>query len=258
MPSYGIWGLVMAVSVLSDPMDFISSEQIQQMEANETDGFMVLDRHCCHHYVNKTWFFWENLSSSFKYFGKAFFEIPAPPYQTIGDQVHQQFEQYLCRRKTEAFLEVHRWLHKDGWRAAVSTVDFVKSPEGDIAGFLYKSTLLKNKFVDKYMDARNKLGIYEKEASMRLENPEGLTDKEFNDVFMLMMGYNTKEAAFQRGVTQSAICMTLSAARLNLHLDNNQQLLEYAMDNHWYDYLPAMMRKSEGCYLLNDRSSYAV
>ena len=124
--------------------------------------------------------------------------------------------------------------------------------------FLVRFKLLSSLFVNQHMNVYEKLGVYEKESTMLLENPGGLADTEFDDVFMLMMGYNTKQAGLQRGVTQNAVCMTLSSARLKLHLDNNEQLLEYAMDNHWYNYLPAMMRHSDGCYELSSNSVYAA
>ena len=122
----------MAVSVQGDPMSFVSPGQMQQMDANETDIFIVLDRECCHHYVNKPWFIWENLKTSFDYHGKELREIPSIPYQSVGDQNRQQLGQYLNRRKTSSFLEVHQWFHKSGWRATINTVDFLKNTEGSV------------------------------------------------------------------------------------------------------------------------------
>ena len=246
----------MAVSVQGDPMSFVSPGQMQQMDANETDVFIILDRECCHHYVNKPWFMWENLKSRYNYHGKELTEIPSAPYQLVGEQVRRKFNLFFHRRQTQSFLEVHQWLHKDAWRAIISSADFIRNTEGDVEGVLWRALLLPNSVVNLHMDIRDKLGVYEKESTMLLENPEGLADTEFDDVFMLMMGYNTKQAGFQRGVTQNAVCMTLSSARLKLHLDNNEQLLEYAMDNHWYNYLPAMMRNSNRCYPLSSNSSY--
>lgn len=238
------------------PIDCFSQEEMRQMDANDSDFIIILDSNYCHCYVSKSWFFWEGLDSKYDYLGKEFLEIPSVPYQAVGDINLRKFDSVCLRRESAYIVETHKWLHKEEWRCAVYEISPLYDNNEDFIGMMVFGRLLPNCLASCHFEVLDQLGVG-RDVSQSLENPGELSDTEFNDLFMLMIGYNAKQIAFQRDVTQSAVLNSLSSARLKVHLENNEQLLEYAMDNRWYEYLPKMMRNIHSSYPLYPDSLFS-
>ena len=203
-------------------------------------------------YATPMWYLWQNINSSkFNVVDRLISEIPSKSFIECGYEIANQHHKTVSSGQSTLTLQIHEWLHKEGWRASLSKMEVLKNDQGKKIGLVAKACLLQDTVVKNCQQIRKKMGFDETESVMILETPKGINNVEFNDLFLLMMGTTPKEISFVRNVHSSVVYKNLDKVRDRHKLSNNKQLIDFAVSSNWHNYLPPILRNKECALSVN-------
>ena len=207
--------------------------------------------HLCY-FVNDYWRQLHGLGTAVSAIeGLSYSSMPHKAFDHCAEQFQAHDQRIFDTRATLSSLEIHEYETRNGWQAFHLT-SRPRIVDGKLLGLIGEALPLPEHIARHYWDTKEKVVAHygQNDGKILLCNPDGLCDCEFENVYLLMLGLKPQQIARHRGVAPSTVYTTLNTLRLRLNADNNAQLIEYAVNQRWFNYIPAMYRGKESTILL--------
>ena len=232
------------------PIVNLSNDELDRMNKSPNFYHIVDNEHRCY-FVNDSWCRLHNIKRG-SLDGLPYSAIPHNAYDTCCDRFEEHDLQVLRSKKMVPSLEIHEY-SKNGWLALLLTITPVFEGK-DISGLICLAKPLPTFLAEKYYKIRSQTSMSRIKTGfgMKLTNPEGLHDAEFDTAYLFMMGLQPKQIAAHRCISESTVYATLTNIRIRCGLEKNKQIIDYGMENQWYDYIPNMFRRTETVLRINN------
>lgn len=221
----------------------LSDDKLDELEQS-SDLWLVLGTKHEILYANTVWYQWHDLKrSQFDVEGKVYSEVPHKAYATCTKEFEEHDRLVIEEKKTIPSIEIHDYKFFNGRMAIYSeTIPVVQDEE--VTKLCIRARKLPLYYLSKIKKQTNCFSSKDNDINLFLDNPDKLPDACFDTVYLFMLGLKSKDIAYYRKVSESTVRNTLVNVRIRFGLDKCSDILEYAAENHWYSYIPAMFRTS--------------
>lgn len=228
----------------------LPNDELDRMNESPDFYHIVDNEHRCF-FVNDSWCRLHNIKRN-SLDGLPYSAIPHKAYDTCCDRFEEHDLQVFRSKKTVPSLEIHEYKN-NGWLALLLTIVPVFEDKG-ISGLICLAKPLPDFLAEKYYKIRSQASMSKVKSGfgMILANPENLHDAEFDTAYLFMMGLQPKQIASHRNVSENTIYATLTNIRIKCGLERGRQIIDYGMENSWYDHIPNMFRKTETALRINN------
>ncbi|MCW7552823.1 hypothetical protein NX722_09245 [Endozoicomonas gorgoniicola] len=232
------------------PVVNLSSDELDRMNESPDFFHIVDNEHRCY-FVNDSWCRLHNIKRG-SLDGLPYSAIPHKAYDTCCDRFEEHDLQVFRSKKTVPSLEIHEY-SKNEWLALLLIIAPVFE-DNNISGLICSAKPLPVFLADKYHKIRSQIStsLVKTGFGMKLSNPEKLHDAEFDTAYLFLMGLQPKQIAAYRNVSENTVYATLTNIRIKCGLEKGKQIIDYGMENQWYDYIPNMFRRAETALRINN------
>ena len=193
-------------------------------------------------FANQIWYQWHDLKKNkFDVSGKVYSEIPHKAYATCTQEFEEHDRLVIEEKKTIPSIEVHDYEFFNGRMAIYSeTIPVIKS--GQVKQLYIRARKLPSHYLSIIKKQTDSFRVNNNDVNIFLKNPDKMQDACFDTVYLFMLGLKSKDIARYRKVSESTVRNTLMNVRIRFGLEKSGDILEYAAENQWYNYIPAMFR----------------
>ncbi len=225
----------------------ISGSMLDAMNT-KTSSIHVMSRdHRCY-FVNDYWRQLHTLNKKTSVVeGLSYADIPHKAFYSCSEVFAAHDETVFCSRATLSSLEIHEYDSMGGWLTFLLRTQPIIHHD-KVEGLIGEATLLPSYLAHYYQNLKHQITVCfdkHRDNKLLLRTPNFLCDSEFDTVYLLMLGLKPKQIANLRTTSINTVYTILNNLRFKLSLETNRQLVEYAMEQRWYNCIPPMFRYKE-------------
>lgn len=224
----------------TDGLRFIGENYEEMSKSSEL--WIVLGVEHEFYYSNDIWYHWHSIrKSTHNVAGKIYSQIPHEAYSTCSGLFEEHDRMVIDSKKIVPSIEIHQYNFFNGWMAIFSeTIPVIH--KGEVVSLIVKANPLPHHYVKFYKNIQSQCWDEFGDMNMYLKNPEGLHDAYFDTVYLYMLGFKAKEISHLRRVSESTVRNILVNVRTRFGLDKTKDIIDYAIANKWYSYIPSIFR----------------